>query len=122
MVVVDVDFDEVDDVAVTDAVVEVADGSTEDEGQGYGGEGDAAAYSPEHDEDDDDGEERKEDECVADGRGRGAFGEHAEGGAGVFDVRDAEEARDDYAGSSQDTVHDEVLGEAVNENDEGRDG
>ncbi len=39
VVVDDVDFEEVDDVVVADAVVEVAEGSAEDEGEGDGGEG-----------------------------------------------------------------------------------
>ena len=34
VVVEDVDFEEVDDVVVPDAVVEVAEGSAEDEGEG----------------------------------------------------------------------------------------
>ncbi len=34
------DFEEVDDVVVADAVVEVAEGSAEDEGEGDGGDGD----------------------------------------------------------------------------------
>jgi hypothetical protein len=45
---VDVDLEEVDDVVVADAIVEVAEGAPEDEGQGYGADGEGAAYSPKH--------------------------------------------------------------------------
>ena len=41
VVVDDVDFEEVDDVVEADAVVEVAEGSAEDEGERDGGEGEA---------------------------------------------------------------------------------
>src|SRR6202453_3644046 len=79
---VDVDFEEVDDVVVADAVVEVAEGSAEDEGEGYGADGEGAADSPKHGKEDEDGEDGEGDEDVTDGDWRGGFGEHAEGRTG----------------------------------------
>src|SRR6185503_648561 len=52
----DVDFDEVDDRAIADAVVEIADGAAEDESQGNGGEVHAAAQADESDEDGESGD------------------------------------------------------------------
>ena len=46
VVVDDVDFEEVDDVVVADAVVEVAESSAEDESERYGRNGEDAAYAP----------------------------------------------------------------------------
>ncbi len=56
------DFEKVDDVVVADAVVEVAEGSAEDESEGDRGEGEVAADAPEHAEDDDDGDDGEGDE------------------------------------------------------------
>ncbi len=123
MVVDDVDFEEVDDVVIADAVVEVAEGSAEDEREGDGGDGEVAAYSHEHAEENDDGDDREGDEDVAD-RGRGGvFGEHAEGGAGVVDVGDAEDAGDDGVGLAVgELLGDDVLGDAVDDDDQRGDG
>src|ERR1700722_20449795 len=73
VVVADVDFEEIDDVAVADAVVEVADGSAEDEREGYGAESDGAAYSPEHAYEDYGCDYGEGDEDVANCCGRGGF-------------------------------------------------
>src|SRR5580704_3662723 len=56
---VDVDLEEVDDVVVADTVVEVAEGSAEDEGEGYGADRQGTADSPEHGQEDDDGDGRE---------------------------------------------------------------
>src|SRR5580700_9779999 len=69
VVVDDVDFEEVDNVVVADAVVEVAGGSAEDEGEGYRGEGEVAAYAPDHAQENEDGDGGEGDEDVADGDG-----------------------------------------------------
>jgi hypothetical protein len=119
---VDVDFEEVDDVVVADAVVEVAEGSAKDEGEGYGADGEGAAYSPKHGQEDEDGEDGEGDEDVTDGDGRGGFGEHAEGRTGVVDVGDAEDAGDDGVGLAVgELVDDDVFGDAVEEDDDGSD-
>jgi hypothetical protein len=119
---VDVDFEEVDHVVVADAVVEVAEGPAEDEGEGYGADGESAAYSPEHGQEDEDGEDGEGDEDVADGDGRGGLGEHAEGRAGVVNVGDAEDARDDGVGLAVgELVDDDVFGDAVEDDDDGGD-
>ncbi len=114
VVVDDVDFEKVDDEVMDDAVVEVADGSAEDEGEGDGGEGEVAAGAPDHGGDDEGGDDGEGDEAVADGVGVGGLVEEGEGGAGVEDVRDAEDAWDDgdvFAGT--DVGDDEELGELV---------
>ena len=49
-------------------------------------------------DEDQDGDDGEGDEDVADGVGRCGLGEHAEGGAGVEDVGDAEDVRDDGVG------------------------
>ena len=46
VVVDDADLEEVDDIVVADAVVEVAEGSAEDEGKGYGRDGEGTACAP----------------------------------------------------------------------------
>ena len=74
VVVNDMDFDEVDDVMVAYAVVDIAYGSAEDEREGYRGEGDVWPYSPEHAQDNEDGHDGKEDEAVADGNRPGGVG------------------------------------------------
>ena len=123
VVVDDADFEEVDDVVVADAVVEVAEGSAEDEGEGDRGEGEVAAYAPEHAEENDDGDDGEGDEDVADRGGGGVFGEHAEGCAGVVDVGDAEDAGDDGVGLAVgELLGDDVFGDAVEEDDQGGDG
>src|ERR1700677_4211954 len=119
---VDVDFEEVDDVVVADAVVEVAEGSTEDKGEGYGADGEGAADSPEHGHEDEDGEDGEGDEDVADRGGRGAFGEHAEGRASVVDIGDAEDAGDDGVGLAiGKLVDDDAFGDAIEDDDDGGD-
>jgi len=67
----DVDFKEVDDVVVADAVVDVADGSAEDESEGYRSERKGVAYSPEHAQDNKDGYDGEDDEAMADSDRRG---------------------------------------------------
>ena len=67
VIVHDVHLDEVDDVVEADAIVEVADGSAEDEREGDAGEREGAAGAPEHDGDDDGGEDGEGDETPADG-------------------------------------------------------
>jgi hypothetical protein len=122
VVSVDVDFEEVDDVVVADAVVEVAEGSAEDEGEGYGADGEGAADSPEHGKEDEDGEDGEGDEDVADGDGRCGFGEHAEGRTGVVNIGDAEDARDYGVGLAVgELVDDDVFGDAVEDDDGGGD-
>src|ERR1700733_4123051 len=119
---VDVDLEEVDDVVVADTVVEVADGSAEDEGEGYGADRYGAADSPEHGQEDEDGEDGEGDENIADGDGGGGLGEHAEGCAGVVDVGDAEDAGDDGVGLAVgELMDDDAFGDAVDEDDGGRD-
>ena len=71
MVVDDVDFEKVDDEVIVNAVVEVAEGSAEDECKGDGGDGEVSADAPEHDEDHEGGEDGEEDERGADLLGRG---------------------------------------------------
>jgi hypothetical protein len=119
---VDVDFEEVDDVVVADAVVEVAEGSSEDKSEGYGADGESAADSPEHGYEDEDGEDGEGDEDVADRGGRRAFGKHAEGGAGVVDVGDAEDAGNDGVGLTVgELADDDVLSDAIEDDDDGSD-
>src|ERR1700733_1499295 len=54
--------------------------------------------APEHSGENDDGDGGEGDKDVANGGGRGVFGEHAEGSADVVNVGDAEDARDDGMG------------------------
>ena len=118
VVVVDLHGEEVDDVVEADAVVEIAEGSAEDEGECDGGEGERSAGAPEQDEDNDGGDDGEADEADADAVGREVF-EQREGRAGVEDVGQTEDAGDDgdvVAGT--DAVDDCDLGEAVAENDE----
>lgn len=119
VVVDDVDFEEVDDDGVDHAVVEISDGSAEDEGEGYAGDRELAAYAPEQRAYDDDGDDREGDERVADGDGGERVGEERKGRARVEDVREAEDAGDDddtVAGA--DVVHDPELRETVEQDDE----
>ena len=119
VVVVDLHGEEVDDVVEADAVVEIAEGSAEDEGKGDRGQRDVAAGAPEQDEHDDGGDDGEADQADADPVGREVF-EQREGRAGVEDVREAEDAGDDrnvVAGT--DAVDDPVLAEAVEQDDEG---
>jgi hypothetical protein len=119
---VDVDLEEVDDVVVADAIVEVAEGSSEDKSEGYGADGESAADSPEHGYEDEDGEDGEGDEDVTDGDWRSCLGEHAEGRTGVVDVGDAEDAGDDGVGLAVgELVDDDVFGDAVEDDDDGSD-
>jgi hypothetical protein len=123
VVVDDADLEEVDDVVVADAVVEVAEGSAEDKSEGDRGYGEIAAYAPEHAEENDDGDDGEGDENVADCDRRGVFGEHAEGCAGVVDVGDAEDAGDDSEGLAVgEVLGDDVFGDAIEEDHQGGDG
>jgi hypothetical protein len=119
---VDVNFEEVDYVVVADAVVEVAEGSSEDEREGYGADSDGAADSPEHRQEDKDREYGKCNEDVADGDGRGGLSKHAEGCAGVVDVGDTEDAGDHGVGLAVgELADDDVFGDAVEDDDGGSD-
>src|ERR1035437_1179660 len=121
VVVVDLYGEEVDDVVEADAVVEIAEGSAEDEGECDGGEGERSAGAPEQDEDNDGGDDGEADEADADAVGREVF-EEREGRAGVEDVREAEDSGDDWdVVAGTDAVDDPVLGEAVEQDDEGGD-
>ena len=118
VVVVDADGEEVDDVVETDAVVEVAEGSAEDEGEGDRGGRELTAREPEQREDDDGRDHGEGDEADADGVGWHVF-QQAEGRAGVDDMRETEDTGDDgnvVAGT--DAADDRDLGEAVGEDDE----
>jgi len=118
VVAANVDFKEVDNVAEADAVVEVADGSPEDEREGYGAESDRAGYSPEHADENDGGDYGEGDEDVAHRGWRGGFGEHAKGGAGVVDIGDAKDAGDDGVGLAVGKLlGDDAFGDAVDDDD-----
>jgi hypothetical protein len=122
MVGMDVDLEEIDDVVVADAVVEVAEGSAEDEGEGHGANREGSAYSPEHGHEDEDGEDGEGNEGIANGDRRGSLGEHAECGAGVVDVGDAEDAGDDGVGLAVgELVDDDAFCDAVKNDDGGSD-
>ena len=69
MVAEDVDLDEVDDGAVADAVVEIADGAAEDESKRDGGEAETTAEANECDEDSELGDGGEGDESSANGVG-----------------------------------------------------
>ena len=69
VVVDDADFEKIDDVVVADAVVEVAEGSAEDEGEGDRADAHGTADSPKHADEDEYSEDGKGDEDVADGCG-----------------------------------------------------
>ena len=119
MIAEDVDFNEVDDGAVEDAVVDVAEGSAEDEGECDGGDGEFVAKADEGDEHGEGGEEREADEDPADQVRRGGFSEQREGGAVVGPVGDAEDVGDDGDGAAErDAGFHHPLGDAVSEDDE----
>jgi len=63
----DVDFNEVDDGAVEDSIVQVAESSAEHQGESSGGQGDLAAEADQGDEDCDCGDGGKGNESPADG-------------------------------------------------------
>ena len=90
----DVDFNEVDDCAVEDAVVEVAEGSAEDEGEGGGCQRELVAEADEKDQDDQGGEGAEADEEPVDEVRCAGFGEEGEGCAFVGPMSDAEDAGD----------------------------
>ena len=123
VVVVDADLEEVDDVVVDDAVIEIAQCAAKDECKGDRGNGEVAAYAPEHAEENDNGDDGEGDEDVADRGGRGVFSEHAERRAGVVDVGDAKDAGDDGVGLAVGQfAGDDVFGDAVDEDDQSGDG
>jgi hypothetical protein len=119
VVVDDVDFEEVDDVGETEAVVEIADRSTEDEGECDSCEGQGSAYAPEHGKNDDDSEDGERDEAIADHDGRKRV-EEREGRAGIENVGKAEDAGDDGDGvAGIDVVDDPDFAALVGNDDEG---
>ena len=118
MVVDDVDFEEVDDVVIDDTVVKVAESSAEDQGEGDRGDGEMPTNAPEHSGEDDNGDGGEGDKDVADGGGRGVFGEHAEGSADVVNVGDPEDARDDGMGLAVgELLGDDAFRDAVEDDD-----
>ena len=113
--------DEVDDVVVDDSVVEVADGSAENEREGDTGERKAVAGADEHDADNEDGDDGEEDEAAAYDVGRGGVCEEAEGRAGVEDVGDVEKSRKNGVGAAHGKmVADKFFADVVGDGDEGR--
>jgi hypothetical protein len=120
VVVDDGDFEEVDDVVEADAIVEVGERSAEDEGEGDGGEVEGAAGAPQHGQDDDRRKDGEGDESPADGVGREG-GEQREGRAVVEHMSEAEDVRNDGdRRAGPDVVDDPGLGEAVEQDDDGR--
>ena len=118
VVVDDVDFEEVDDVGETNAVVEVADSAAEDECERNPRERKIAAYAPEHAENDDDGDDGEGDETVADDDGRGRV-EERKRRAGVEYMREAEDSGNDRDSVARiDVVDDPELAAAVGHDDQ----
>ena len=95
MVGEDVDFNEVDDRAVEEAVVDVAEGAAQDERKCYGDQSDVVTEPDQKGEDDECGKECKADQRPMDQVGRCGVCEEREGGAFVGPVGDAEDAGDD---------------------------
>lgn len=123
VVVDDVDFEEVGDHAVAQAVPHIADGAAEDEREGQRGCGEMAADAQQDDEDGESGDNRKPGEQVVGGRGVRRIGEERKGRAGIADVREAEDVVPDGNGGVFGNVADDPgLGEAVGEDDESGDG
>src|ERR1039458_2985218 len=96
----DVDFNEVDDRAVEDAVVDVAEGSGKNEGEGDGPEGEAVAEADHGNEDDQGCQKREADQGPADRVGRSGVGEEREGRALVGPMGDAQNAGYDRDGAT----------------------
>ena len=119
MVAEDVDLNEVDDRAVEDAVVDVAEGASQNQREGDGGEAEAVAKADEGDEHGDQEHEREADQDPADEMRRSGFGEEGKGRALVGPMGDAEDARDDRDGAADRNVGgDPDLGDAVGQEDE----
>ena len=117
----DVEVEEIGDAAEEDPVIEIADGSAEDEGEREAGAGEAAGGAPEQIADDDHGRGGKADE-EWDSDARRPVGKEAEGGSGVFNVGDGEEVGDHLMAAEVefDAVGNEDFGEAVAEDDDRR--
>ncbi len=122
-VVADVEVQEVGDAAKENSVVEIADGSAENEGKSQASGREFFGGLPEQIADDDHGNGREADEHGDTHLGR-PVGEEAEGGSGVFYVSDGKEVRDDLHVSEIqfDVAGYEKLSEAVAENHDRRHG
>ncbi len=94
----DVDLNEVDDGAVGDAVMHVAECAAEDERERDRGAVDVVAETDHDDEDDKCRGEREDDETPADGVWGRGVGKEREGSSLVGPMRDEEEMRDDGNG------------------------
>ena len=117
----DVHFEEVDDVAVARAVVEVADGSGEDEGERDGRKREPPRHAEEEKEHDEDCQYGKDGQEKANVLGRGRVFEQRERGAEVKNVGDTEDTRDDGdAASQRDVAFDPEFRHAVERQDDER--
>src|ERR1019366_3869238 len=101
MVGEDVEFDEVDDRSVDDAVVDIAERARKDEGQSDGRNVDAIAEPHQGDENDQGGEDREGNQAPADRIGRSRVGKEGESRAFVCPMSDAEKMRNDGDGFAQ---------------------
>ena len=104
MIAEDVDFDEVDDRAVGDAVVDVAEGSGEDESKGKRGDVDVLAKADKGDEHRDHSQAGEGDQSPAHGVGRGRVCEEREGRALIEPMGDAQETRHQGNGAANGNV------------------
>src|SRR4051794_41039538 len=95
MVGSDVESDEVDYVVIDDPIVQVSDGSAEDECQSNAGQIEAPAGPHQHNPDDHNGNDGEEDQSAADQVRRCCISEEAEGCTCVEDMGNVQDAGND---------------------------
>jgi hypothetical protein len=114
-----VEADEVDDVVIDDAIIEVADGSAEDERESNAGQIEAPAGTHQHNADHHDGDDREQDESAANQIRRGGVSKEAEGRACVEDVSDVEDSGNYRVRAAYgQPVGDEFFADVVSDSDE----
>ncbi len=119
MIAEDVDFNEVDDRAVEEAVVHIAESAAQDECQGYGDEGEVVTEPDENDKDYESSKECKADQSPVNEVGGCGVGEERKGCTFVGPVGEAENAGNDgNVAAEMDVLFDPGFGPAIGQEDE----